>query len=215
MTYATTQTRKRAPSERSLETQGRIFDAAESVFALQGFEGATLREIAKKAGTQVSLVHHHGGSKDALFFKVVERRSEELSQARLQALEDAKNGKKATLEGLLTAFFNPFWERTQSSEEWRNYARLVAYVSTDDRWHEISAACFDPTAQVFLAEFEHVLPKSSRHSLATSFVFAVSAMLALFTSKGRIVTLADQSSKDQDQLASLVTYCAAGMRATA
>ena len=72
--------RQRAPSKRSLATRERIFDAAEQLFAERGFEGATIRDIARLAGVQGALVNHHGGSKEVLFATIVARRADELLQ---------------------------------------------------------------------------------------------------------------------------------------
>ena len=205
--------RQRAPSKRSLATRKRILDAAEQVFAARGFEGATLRDIAAGAGVQVGLVHHHGGGKEDLFRITVARRAEELSRARLQALDVERSDGPLTLRAILTAFFGPYLSLAATGPEWYAYARLVAHVSADPRWSEIAAACFDPTAQVFLDEIAALLPDRPRSVLATGFVFAVSAMLALLTSHWRIAALGKEPPDPTDQLHDLVTYCAAGFQA--
>jgi AcrR family transcriptional regulator len=48
-------------------TKARILLAAEEVFASQGFEGASTREIAAKAGVNISSLHYHWESKDRLY----------------------------------------------------------------------------------------------------------------------------------------------------
>lgn len=42
-------------------------DAAKRAFARQGFHGATVQQIAKDAGVNVSLISHHFGGKEALY----------------------------------------------------------------------------------------------------------------------------------------------------
>lgn len=49
------------------ETAQRILEAAQEEFALRGFEGATIRSIADRAGVHASLVMQHYGSKASLF----------------------------------------------------------------------------------------------------------------------------------------------------
>ncbi|MEC7765277.1 MAG: TetR/AcrR family transcriptional regulator [Pseudomonadota bacterium] len=190
-----------------------MFDAAERVFALRGFDGATIRDIAAEAGEPVGTVHHHGGGKEVLFYRTVARRAEPLSQARLVALEAAKREGPVSTEVLLAAFFRPIFDLSREEPRWRDYARLVAFVSADDRWRDISAACFDPTAEVFLAEVLATLPAKSRAEVAEAFVFSVSAMLALLTTQGRIEALGGGARESEEQIAHLVRFCAAGLTA--
>ncbi|ASM72209.1 MULTISPECIES: TetR/AcrR family transcriptional regulator [Roseobacteraceae] len=202
--------RKRAPSKRSLATRERVLDAAESVFANRGFDGATIRDIATEAGEPIGTIHHHGGGKEALFHQTVARRAEALSRARLEALEQAKRTGVPTLERVLDAFMRPFFALSAEEGRWRNYARLIAFVSVDDRWREISAQYFDPTATVFIGEIHARLPHMSKQQVAEGFVFSVSAMLALLTSRDRICALGARRSTEDVQFDHLVRFCAAG-----
>jgi len=49
------------------DTRGEILAAARHVFGEQGFENATVRKVAARAGVDPALVHHYFGSKQALF----------------------------------------------------------------------------------------------------------------------------------------------------
>ncbi|MCX4242717.1 TetR/AcrR family transcriptional regulator [Paraliomyxa miuraensis] len=51
-----------------------ILDAAERLFLERGFAGASMSEIAKGSGVTKSLIHHHFGSKEALWREVKRRR---------------------------------------------------------------------------------------------------------------------------------------------
>jgi AcrR family transcriptional regulator len=48
-------------------TQQAILDAARAAFTETGYDGATLRGIARSAGVDPALVHHYFGSKEQLF----------------------------------------------------------------------------------------------------------------------------------------------------
>jgi AcrR family transcriptional regulator len=210
--------RQRASSKRSLETRERILDAAERLFARNTFEGASIREIAKAAGVPVALVNFHGGSKEELYFTVVARRADELSDARLDALERGKRGGPFTLRAILDCFIRPYLEKAAfGGPQWPDYARLVAQVSADERWRTISEQCFDPAAKTFIQEMLVLLPDADPREVAAGFVFAVSAMLALATSSWRIDVLggtptcaANRSSYD-DWTKFLVSYCESGL----
>jgi AcrR family transcriptional regulator len=51
-------------------TKARILSAAEEVFAARGFEGASTREIAARAGVNISSLHYHWESKETLYVAV-------------------------------------------------------------------------------------------------------------------------------------------------
>lgn len=58
-------------------TPARILDAAEAVFAESGYDGASTREMARRAGVPFGALHYHWGSKkllwDAVFRRVADR----------------------------------------------------------------------------------------------------------------------------------------------
>ncbi|MEM1081104.1 MAG: TetR/AcrR family transcriptional regulator, partial [Pseudomonadota bacterium] len=49
------------------ETKRRILQAAFDLFVEKGFADVALREIAERSGVTKSLIHHHYGSKEALW----------------------------------------------------------------------------------------------------------------------------------------------------
>lgn len=210
---AATLPRRRAPSQRSLATRARVLDAAEKLFAERGYDGATIRDIAAEAGEPVGTVHHHGGGKAALFHHVVARRAETLSRIRLETLDRLRGEAGLNLESLLGAFLRPLLDLSREDPRWRHYARLVAYVSADDRWRAISAECFDPTAEIFLTDIVALLPGIGRQAAAEGFVFCVASMLALLTSQGRLHALGGGAADAEQQIAHLIRFCAAGLSA--
>ena len=204
--------RKRAPSARSLETKAKILDAAEMVFAERGFEGASLRDIAGQAAVPVGLVHHHGGSKEELFCQTVRRRASEMADIRQQSLEELKAAGDLTLHKILDCFMRAYMTLAETGgDHWRAYGRLVAHVSSDPRWRELTAECFDPTAGLYLDEIVKLYPKADRAAAAAGQVYSVSSMLAHLNSGWRIDALGD--GHNERELDRLVTFCAAGFEA--
>lgn len=59
--------RRREPERSTERTKQRLVEAAKRAFARHGFHGATVQQIAKDAGVNVSLISHHFGGKDALY----------------------------------------------------------------------------------------------------------------------------------------------------
>jgi AcrR family transcriptional regulator len=54
------------------DTRGALLDAARVVFTERGFDGATVRAIAQRAGVDPAMVNHWFGSKDRLFVAAME-----------------------------------------------------------------------------------------------------------------------------------------------
>lgn len=52
-------------------TRTRLLAAAEELFANQGYEGTSVRELAAKAGCNLSLISYHFGSKEGLLTELV------------------------------------------------------------------------------------------------------------------------------------------------
>ena len=63
----------RRTQRRTLETRERLLEAALPIFAAHGFEGATTREIAKRAGVALAALPYHFETKDALWRAAVDR----------------------------------------------------------------------------------------------------------------------------------------------
>ena len=63
----TPRARRSASAARMSCTRQAILEAARAEFGARGFDHATIREIAARAGVDPALVHHYFGAKDHLF----------------------------------------------------------------------------------------------------------------------------------------------------
>lgn len=72
-------------------TAARILDAAEAIFAESGFQGASLREIARRAGIQQPGLYNHFASKRDLYAAVLDRALTPMTEAMSTAMEDARS----------------------------------------------------------------------------------------------------------------------------
>jgi AcrR family transcriptional regulator len=68
-------------------TKARILSAAEEVFAARGFTGASTREIAARAGVNISSLHYHWASKETLYFAVFHNMFDQITDLLREALE--------------------------------------------------------------------------------------------------------------------------------
>ena len=78
------------PQRKGALTRERILDAAETLFAERGYEGATLRDVAARVGLQTPSLYNHFDSKEALYGAVLER---DLGPVLLMLIEFVENGR--------------------------------------------------------------------------------------------------------------------------
>lgn len=69
------------------ETQERLLDSAEELFAEKGFEAVSLREITAKAEANVAAVNYHFGSKENLIDAVMGRHARPINEERIARLD--------------------------------------------------------------------------------------------------------------------------------
>jgi AcrR family transcriptional regulator len=64
--------------QKYVSTKTRIYTAALEAFAEMGYQGASLRDIAKRVGIEVGSLYNHISSKEELLFKLIETASLDL-----------------------------------------------------------------------------------------------------------------------------------------
>ncbi|MBI1179296.1 MAG: TetR family transcriptional regulator [Alphaproteobacteria bacterium] len=114
-------------------TRDRIIDAAELLFAQQGYEGTTTRAIALKGDVPLGLMSYYFGTKADLYSEVVKRRSAEhaadLGRA-LQEVRDRPDQENVTIADLIDAFFLPVVHRAMDcGPGWRAYVKLLSLAA--------------------------------------------------------------------------------------
>lgn len=90
-------------------TKAAVFCAAERLFALQGFQNVSVRDITAEAGVNLASVNYHFGSKDGLLFEIFRRRTAELNRERARMLHEAngRHGGTPPVREILEALFAP------------------------------------------------------------------------------------------------------------
>src|SRR3546814_16643646 len=76
-------------------TRETILDIAEQEFALRGFAGTSLREIAERAEVNQALINYYFGTKQKLFGEVFKRRGLQITNRRLELLDELEEASKA------------------------------------------------------------------------------------------------------------------------
>ena len=95
--------------EAQAATKALVFTAAERLFALNGFQNVSVRDITAEAGVNLASVNYHFGSKDALLFAIFRRRTGELNRERARMLHEAgdRHAGAPPVREILEALFAP------------------------------------------------------------------------------------------------------------
>lgn len=88
-----------------------ILDVAEKLFAEQGFEAVSVREISKAADINIAMVSYYFGSKEKLYEEVISRKLTPIQDLIKQMNKIASSKEK--LFGLIDLFVNRFFENRQ------------------------------------------------------------------------------------------------------
>lgn len=124
------------------DTCGRILDAAEALFAAQGFDGTSMRVITSRAGVNLAAINYHFGSKQGLFEAVFHRRFAQLNAARtvvMDGLEAQAQGAPIKPSQILEGFFGPALAMAGDTEQGgftfmrllaRTYSEPTAFIRT-------------------------------------------------------------------------------------
>lgn len=197
----------------------RILDAAEELFALHGFDGVTLRQIAKEAEVDVALANYHFGKKQDLFEAAFLRRAQVLNDVRLQSLLEAEKRADGhpSVEDIIGAFLRPIQQLALEDEQsWRNYYALVAYVNSSAVWGQMMMhKHFDPLVSRYIEALKKAFPATPAEKIHWCYHYLSGALTLTLAQTGRIDRLSDGLCKSTDvQVAYdlMIPFVAAGFR---
>lgn len=196
----------------------RILDVAEELFALHGYDGVTIRQIASGAQVDVALANYHFGKKLDLFYAVFNRRAQLLSDSRREVLlASQQNNEPQTLEQIIEAFLLPLKMAQQTGDPgWKNYLSLLAYVMTSPVWSEqLMGEVFDKRVGEFIAALKTALPKAKPEDLHWCYQYVSGALALTLAQTGRIDRLSNGNclSSDFDSAYErMIPFIAAGFR---
>jgi AcrR family transcriptional regulator len=159
-----------------LTTKDRILDAAERLFAIQGFEATSLRAITTEAAVNLAAVNYHFQSKDALLRAVVARRIAPVNRRRLELLDAWESTRTRDLHGLIQAFMIPAIELKRTNA--RNFLPLLGrmYTEPGEFVEHIFKEHLREVSQRFIAAFQSALPLLSRTDVIWRIHFMVGIM---------------------------------------
>ena len=180
-----------------------ILDAAEDLFSKHGYDGVTLRAIAKKAGVDVALANYHFGPKRDLFDAVLMRRAKILNSWRLKALEDviaAAAPDAPSVNAIIRAYFEPILTRQHVKDPgWKNYYALIAYVNNSPEWGgQLMTQFFVPLIKRFIEALRMAMTDVPDEDLHWGYHSLSGSLTLAFAQTGRIDHLSNGLCRSDD-----------------
>ncbi len=150
-------------------TKRRILNAAESLFAMDGYRGTSMRAITSKANVNLAAVNYHFGSKKSLLEAVIKRRILPLNQVRRKRIEEAKEsaskkGKKPDIKAVLYAFIEPTLLFRESDPGAKNFVTFIgrSFADPDDTVRKVFVRFIKPMFQLLFESVCEALPNLPR-----------------------------------------------------
>jgi len=163
---------RKKEAQSAASTKDRILDAAEILFASEGFHCTSLRTLTQKAGVNLAAVHYHFGSKEALAQALMERRLAPLNRQReeqlARVLATARSEQRpAHSEDILRAFIEPTITFGDSGTGPRHFVAFVGRImmEPDNGLRSIFLQRIRPLFARFFAALRETLPEVSEQAL--------------------------------------------------
>jgi AcrR family transcriptional regulator len=106
------------------DTRGEIVEAAKRVFAAKGYDGTSLRAVAREAGVDPALVHHYFDGKASLFVAAMALPFDPAQVGR----HVAETGDGGSLGAGIVLGFLTMWDEAEGSAS--SFASCVAAMAT-------------------------------------------------------------------------------------
>ena len=165
------------------DTKTRILDTAECLFAQNGFQHTSIKQLSREAEVNQAAVNYHFGSKMALIEKVIERRLQPINRLRMERLEAirqaaARQNSRPLAEDLLRAFIEPAFSINIPMQEKRSFLVLAgrAFSEPDATIKEIFIHQFKPPFMLLFRSMRETLPDLPEDVLLRRLHFAIGAM---------------------------------------
>lgn len=204
-------------------TYTRFLNAAEQLFSIHGYDGTKIRAIVKLSHSNLGVLSHYWGSKQALFRDIFERRfrpvyEDQISRFRMLEVKLDRGG-YVDVTDVLRAQIEPVFLMTGSEPDEVQWLRLLFGRALTDPSNEVVDAMgdiFTPAANLFFQLLRRVSPGIDH----TEFYWRANCVVGAFTFvenyTERLTKFIDEDLSNVDwHKASdhVVAFLAAGMQA--
>ena len=208
---------------RAAGTKTRILIAAEHLFTTQGFAGVTMREVARRAVTNVASAHYHFGSKEGLVIEMLRHRIAPINAERFRLLDKAKlqsGGKPLKPIVIFKALLLPIGQAaTGSKGPDSRFMQLVGRSFTEPAsfLEKVHRRLFRELADIFMVELRRSHPGAQEEDLFWNLHFVVATMLGALANHRRLVPFSGGLCNDQDvdeMIQRLIVFAVGGFTAS-
>jgi AcrR family transcriptional regulator len=165
-------------------TKTTILDAAENLFAENGFKRTTIKLIAKNAGVNIAAVNYHFGSKSSLIETVIKRRFVPINEKRLQKLISIKTTSeqkliKPSINEVLYAFIDPLFSTYNIENKKKCFISIACqiFLEQDEAILKIFMLLFKEPFLLLYQLLEESLPNIPEEVLSWRVHYAIGAMI--------------------------------------
>ena len=182
-----------------------IMDAAERLFARNGFYGVSVRDITSSADVRLASVNYYFETKEKLYFEVLARRADYIVKERERRLDnldfDSMTDSEA-IAAIVRLISSPIQEKVMSGDVgWRAYLSVLAHYSssplTDDK-EAPPMNDYDRYSLKLIAALRRYTVDDSEQKAQHAFQFITGSSLMIFANNGRLNTLSNNKYRSDD-----------------
>src|SRR4051812_43927631 len=193
----------KAISTRKPNLREAILAAAEELFARNGFNAVSVRDIAQAAGANPGSVTYHFKTKDGLLLEIYNRHCEPMNRRRSELLAAAKRVRdlQDRLEAIVRAYVLPaFTSGSDLAGGGARFTRLRAVMSAESNEvvRRIIAGAFHDTSHAFIDAINDSLPHIPRNEIVWRCHFLLGALYYSLVTPGRVSRLSRGSADGTD-----------------
>ena len=176
-----------------------ILAAAEELFATNGFNAVSIRDIAQAAGANPGSVTYHFKTKDGLLLEIYRRHCGPMNRRRSELLAAARRvrDQQDRLEAIVRAYVLPaFSSGSDLAGGGARFTRLRAVMSAEGNEvaRRIIAQTFDDTSHAFIVSVHESLPHIPRTEIVWRSHFLLGALYYTLVTPERVSRLSRGSA---------------------
>ncbi len=180
-----------------------ILAAAEELFATNGFNAVSVRDIAQAAGANPGSVTYHFKTKDGLLLEIYRRHCAPMNLRRSELLAAAKRVRdlQDRLEAIVRAYVVPaFTSGSDLAGGGARFTRLRAVMSAEGNEvaRKIIAQTFDDTSHAFIDAVHESLPHIPRTDIVWRSHFLLGALYYSLVTPERVSRLSRGEADGSD-----------------